>query len=175
MEKEAGNTDVFILSSFARSCVCVTPVEETITSRDGGNTPRLPLSCVDADPRTVAAAVILYLQHATVSFKPETNQDKRYRLTQNHSADWVGGGGGVCSLEEWHGEIQEVLYSSSYDWFKKQWKLWSMKLNVPVWHGLNKYLLLFTCKLQVPLSTQSDLVDIESSRKFYWLQFNDFK
>lgn len=94
-------------------------------------------------PVLLLQPLLLYLQHATVSLdgtgKPATNQDKCYWLTQNHSADWGMEGEG-CSLEEWKGETQEVFFMIGL----KQWKFWSMKVKVPVWHSLNKYLLLFT-------------------------------
>lgn len=74
---------------------------EDDTFQDGGIT---PLACsvtysfflyvCTQIPVLLLQLHLSYLEHATVRFdgtgKPETYQDKCYRLTQNHSADWGG-------------------------------------------------------------------------------------
>lgn len=55
-----------------------------------------------------------------------------------------------------------------------------MKVKVPVWHSLNKYLLLFTEVTYISScgshrAHSKTKWTIKSSRKFYGLQFNDFK
>lgn len=73
------------------------------------------------------------MQHVSVDgiSRPATNQDTFYWLTQNHSADWRG---------MIIGAVKEGDSESLFMIGLKQWKL----LKVPVWHSLNKYLLLFT-------------------------------
>lgn len=151
-KKEAGNTDVLI------SFFLLSPAHLRDAARKRRYVPsegRIdPFACsltcsfffyvCMQIPALLPQLLLLYLQHATVSFdgtgRPATNQDKCFWLTQNHSADW-GWRAGEMLIGGVKGRDSGSLF---FMIGLKQWKFWSVKVKVLVWHSLNKYLLLVT-------------------------------
>lgn len=118
MEKEAGKTDVPTISFFSPA-LPRDAARKDDTFQDGGTARLLAASlaasfCMQIPPVLLLQLLLLYLQHATVSFdgtsKPATNQDKCLGLTENHSAD--------CRSERVRFRISFFFFLFLNDWSK---------------------------------------------------------